>query len=413
MSCFDIARERYASIGVDVEKAIARLDDIAVSLHCWQGDDVNGFESDSGLDGGLAVTGNYPGRARNGDELRADLDFVLKLIPGKNRLNLHAIYAETNGKKVERDAIAPEHFDRFTDWAKAKNIGLDFNPSFFSHPKSSSGFTLSSPDKSIRDFWVAHGIASRIVAESFGKKLGNCCITNFWIPDGYKDIPADRLTPRENLIDSLDRIFAVEIDQNCNRDAVESKLFGIGSESYVTGSHEFYMGYALSRNKMLCLDAGHFHPTETISDKLSSILLFAPEVLLHVSRGVRWDSDHVVLFNDELKAIAGEIIRYNFDSKVHIGLDYFDASINRIAAWAVGARAMKQALLNALLEPSKQLADLEAAGDFTARMELLERCKTMPFGAVWAEYCNRHQVPVDGEWLGQVKQYESDVLSKR
>ncbi len=413
MSCFDIARERYASIGVDVEKAIARLDDIAVSLHCWQGDDVNGFESDSGLDGGLAVTGNYPGRARNGDELRADLDFVLKLIPGKNRLNLHAIYAETNGKKVERDAIAPEHFDRFTDWAKAKNIGLDFNPSFFSHPKSSSGFTLSSPDKSIRDFWVAHGIASRIVAESFGKKLGNCCITNFWIPDGYKDIPADRLTPRENLIDSLDRIFAVEIDQNCNRDAVESKLFGIGSESYVTGSHEFYMGYALSRNKMLCLDAGHFHPTETISDKLSSILLFAPEVLLHVSRGVRWDSDHVVLFNDELKAIAGEIIRYNFDSKVHIGLDYFDASINRIAAWAVGARAMKQALLNALLEPSKQLADLEVAGDFTARMELLERCKTMPFGAVWAEYCNRHQVPVDGEWLGQVKQYESDVLSKR
>ncbi len=410
---FQAAKDCYARYGVDVEKALTALDMIPVSLHCWQGDDVNGFESDSGLDGGIAVTGNYPGRARNGDELRADLDFVLKLIPGKNRLNLHAIYAETNGKKVDRDQIAPEHFARFVDWAKARKVGLDFNPTFFSHPRSASGFTLSSYDKSVRDFWVAHGIASRVIAESFGKALGNTCITNFWIPDGYKDTPADRRKPRELLIDSLDRIFAYPIDQNCNRDAVESKLFGIGSESYVTGSHEFYMGYALTRNKMVCLDAGHFHPTESIADKISSILLFSPEVLLHVSRGVRWDSDHVVLFNDELRAIAAEIIRYGWADKVHIGLDYFDASINRLAAWAVGARAMKQALLAALLEPTALLAQLESSGDYTGRMELLEHLKTMPLGEVWAEYCRRSDVPVDGEWLPLVRQYEKDVLAKR
>ena len=413
MSDFTSAVERFAAIGVDVESAFSRLDNIPVSLHCWQGDDVNGFESDAGLDGGLAVTGNYPGRATSGDELRADLDYALKLIPGKSRLNLHAIYAETCGAKVDRDRLEAQHFARFIDWAAQRNIGLDFNPTFFSHPKAASGFTLSSPDKSIRDFWVEHGIACRRIAAEFGKQLNNTCITNFWIPDGYKDLPADRLACRQNLIESLDRIFAVDIDEKYDRDAVECKLFGIGSESYVTGSHEFYMGYALSRGKMLCLDAGHFHPTETISDKISSVLLFSKELLLHVSRGVRWDSDHVVLFDDALKDIAREIIRYKFEDRVHIGLDYFDASINRLAAWCIGARAMKKALLLALLEPFDTLRKMELSGNFTGRLALMENIKTLPFGAVWEEYCKRCNVPGDDKWMESILGYEREVLSQR
>ena len=409
---FEEACARYRELGVDVEQAFARLAAIAVSVQCWQGDDVAGFESAAGLDGGLAVTGNYPGRARNGDELRADFDVARKLIPGALRLNLHAIYAETGGVKVERDELKPEHFSRFIDWAAERKLGLDFNPTYFSHPMAASGFTLSSPDPAVRRFWVDHGIACRKIGEAFGKRLGTCCITNFWIPDGFKDTPADRVKPRERLIESLDQIFAAPIDRACDRDAVESKLFGIGSESYVTGSHEFYMGYALSRKQMVCLDAGHFHPTESIADKIGSLLLFCPELLLHVSRGVRWDSDHVVILNDDLKAIAREVVAGGRENRVHVGLDYFDASINRLAAWIIGARAMKAALLMALLEPP-EIAAREEAGDYTARLAMQEEQKLLPFSEIWREYCRRCEVPEDLSWLDTVRQYENDVLSKR
>ena len=409
---FEEACARYRELGVDVEQAFARLAAIAVSVQCWQGDDVAGFESAAGLDGGIAVTGNYPGRARNGDELRADFDVARKLIPGALRLNLHAIYAETGGIKVERDELKPEHFSRFLDWAAERKLGLDFNPTYFSHPMAASGFTLSSPDPAVRRFWVDHGIACRKIGEAFGKRLGTCCITNFWIPDGFKDTPADRVKPRERLIESLDQIFAAPIDRECDRDAVESKLFGIGSESYVTGSHEFYMGYALSRKQMVCLDAGHFHPTESIADKIGTLLLFCPELLLHVSRGVRWDSDHVVILNDDLKAIAREVVAGGRENRVHVGLDYFDASINRLAAWIIGARAMKAALLMALLEPA-EIAAREEAGDYTARLAMQEEQKLLPFSEIWREYCRRCEVPEGLSWLDTVRQYESDVLSKR
>ena len=409
---FQEASEVYRKFGVDVEAAFRRLDTIPVSLHCWQGDDVAGFENQAALDGGIAVTGNYPGRARNADELRSDIDLVLSLLPGKKRLNLHAIYAETDGK-VSRDEIAPEHFKRWIDWAKARKVGLDFNPSFFSHPMLKNGFTLSSPDRVVREFWIRHGIACRKIAEAFGREIGECCITNFWVPDGFKDTPFDRLAARERLADSLDRIFAVAIDPECDRDAVECKLFGIGAESCTVGSHEFYMGYAMKNRKLLCLDAGHFHPTEVISDKLSSCLMFLDEVLLHVSRGVRWDSDHVVLLDDETQAIASEIVRHNLFNRVHIGLDFFDASINRIAAWVIGTRNMKKALLRALLEPTNHLRNLEESGDYTARLALLEEQKSLPWQAVWEMYCQRNDVPVDASWLKAVREYEEQILSQR
>ncbi len=410
---YELAKATYSGIGIDTDKAIEKLGKIAVSLHCWQGDDVVGFEDDSALDGGIQTTGNYPGKARNADELRADLDKAISLIPGKLRLNLHAIYAETDGKKVERNELQPEHFSRWIDWAKKNDMGLDYNPSYFSHPKASDGFTLSHIDDGIRNYWIEHGIGSRKIAEAMGRALNNTCITNFWIPDGYKDIPADRLAPRMRLKDSLDKIFAVDIDQNCNRDAVECKLFGIGSESYVVGSHEFYMGYAMKNKKLLCLDAGHFHPTEVISDKISSSLLWVDEVLLHVSRGVRWDSDHVVTLTDELRAIAEEIVRGNFIDRVHIGLDFFDASINRIAAWVIGTRNMNKALLMALLEPTDTLRGFENSGDLTSRLAMLEELKSMPFAAVWDYYCEKSGVPVGPAWLKEVKSYEESVLSKR
>ena len=410
---YEMAREAYLALGIDTEAAFKRLDDIAVSLHCWQGDDVQGFENSSAVDGGLAVTGNYPGRARNADELRADFEQAIKLIPGKKRLNLHAIYAETNGKKVGRNEITAEHFATWMDWAAEKNLGLDFNPSNFSHPMMDNGLTLSSPKKEVRDFWVEHGIACRKIAEAFGKKLNNICVTNHWAPDGYKDTPFDRLAARERLADSLDRIFAEKIDPKYNLDAVECKLFGIGAESCTVGSHEFYMGYALKNKKLLCLDAGHFHPTEVISDKLSSCLMFFDEVLLHVSRGVRWDSDHVVTLTDELKAIAEEVVRHNYDKRVHIGLDYFDASINRIAAWTIGARNMYKALLMAMLEPAAQMRAAEENGDFTSRLAWMEEAKSLPFAAVWDEYCRRAGVPVGAAWLDEVKAYEKNVLAKR
>ncbi len=410
---YQLARERYAEFGVDTDEAMDRLSKIPISLHCWQGDDVGGFENTgSGLDGGLAVTGNYPGKARTPDELRTDLEKTLSLIPGRHRLNLHAIYLDAKAK-VPRNELEPEHFATWVQWAKAHGLGMDFNGTYFSHPKADSGFTLSSPDDDIRQFWIEHGICCRKIGAHMGKELGTPCVTNVWIPDGYKDIPIDRLAPRQRLADSLDEIFAAKIDPAVHLDAVESKLFGIGAESYTVGSHEFYMGYATSRQVLLCLDAGHYHPTEVISDKISSVLTFVPELLLHVSRPVRWDSDHVVILDDELRAIAQELVRSGKLDKVHIGLDFFDASINRIAAWVIGTRCMIKALLIALLEPTDRLRQAEADGDFTGRLAMLEELKTLPYGAVWDYYCARSDVPVGPAWLAVAKAYEKNVLAKR
>jgi len=411
---YQLAREQYASYGVNTDAALKELSSIAISLHCWQGDDVGGFENlGQELGGGLAVTGNYPGKARTPDELRADLDKALSLIPGKHRLNLHAFYAETIGKKVDRDELCPDHFKNWIAWCKNKGMGMDFNPTFFSHPKAADGFTLSHPNKAIRQFWIEHGIRCREIGAAIGKALGNTCITNFWIPDGMKDTPADRKSPRERLAASLDTIFAKSIPPKWNRDAIEGKLFGIGSESYVVGSHEFYLAYAVRHKKLLTLDAGHYHPTETIADKISAVLTQLDEVLLHVSRGVRWDSDHVVTLSDDLAAIAQEIIWGAYLRRVHIGLDYFDASINRIAAWVIGTRNMLKALLFALLTPIEKIQAAEANGDYTARLALLEEVKTLPWGAVWDYYCATQEVPVGSAWLDEVKAYEAYVLSKR
>ena len=411
---YQYARDTYAALGVDVDAAVQKLADIPVSLHCWQGDDVGGFENLSAASGGgIQATGNYPGKALTPEQLRQDVVKALSLIPGKHRLNLHAMYAETGGKKVERDALEPAHFRNWLDWAKEQGLGIDFNPTCFGHPKADDGFTLSHYDDGIRKFWIDHCIACRKIGAAFGKALGSPCVTNVWIPDGYKDIPVDRNRSREILRGALDEVFAEEIDSAQNLDAVESKLFGIGSESCVIGSHEFYMGYAVTRKKLLCLDAGHFHPTEVISDKISSVLLFLDEILLHVSRGVRWDSDHVVILNDELRAIAEEIVRNDYTKRVHIGLDFFDASINRIAAWVIGTRSMIKALLLALLEPAVTLRELERSGNFTARLALLEELKTLPFGAVWDYYCLSRNVPPAGAWMQSVQQYEKEVLSAR
>ena len=411
---FAQAKERYESMGVDVDKALETLKTIPISMHCWQGDDVAGFEGADGIsDGGIMTTGNYPGRARNGDELRMDIEKVFSLVPGKHRIALHAIYAETGGKAVSREKLQPEHFSRWIDWGKEQGVKFDYNPTFFSHPKASAGFTLASRDKGIRDFWIEHGISSRVIGEALGKALDTTCINNFWVPDGYKDITADRLTHRALLNDSLNEIFSHHVDENYNRDSVESKLFGIGSETYVVGSHEFYTGYAIKNNKILCLDMGHFHPTESIADKVSAVMLFIDELMLHVSRGVRWDSDHVVLFNEDVKALMQEIVRGRYLNRVHIGLDYFDASINRTAAWTIGIRNTIKALLFALLEPHKQLVELEKTGNFTERLALFETIKTLPFGAIWNQYCEMMDVPMDGEWIKEIKLYEKDVLSKR
>ncbi|MEM6366432.1 MAG: L-rhamnose isomerase [Planctomycetota bacterium] len=412
-AAFELAVEQYQAQGVDVTAALEQLSQVAISVHCWQGDDVTGFEGDSGtLGDGLAVTGNHPGRARTAEELRNDLEMAYSLIPGKHRLNLHALYGEFDGP-VDRDEIDVGHFQGWMDWSRDRSVDLDFNPSYFSHPKASDGFTLAHADSGIRQFWIDHGIACRKIAAAMGKSQGNACVNNFWVPDGYKDTPASRKAPRERLASSLDAIFDEDLPSDQTLDAVECKLFGIGSESYVVGSHEFYMGYAISRNKVLCLDAGHFHPTEVISDKISSVLMYVPELLLHVSRGVHWDSDHVVTYNDELQAIMHEIVRGAFLDRVHIGLDFFDASINRIAAWAIGTRNVLKALLAALLEPTQQLQQLERDGDLTGRLALMEEQKTMPMGAVWNHYCQTSGVPVGAEWLTRVRQYEDTVQSLR
>ena len=413
-NAYHLAKQCYAELGVDTDQALQQLGRIAISMHCWQGDDVGGFESEGGLsDGGIMATGSYPGKARTADELRADLEKAYSLIPGKHRLNLHAMYLETGGKPVDRNQIEPAHFQRWIDWARGLGIGMDFNPTFFSHPKAADGFTLTSRDEGIRRFWVEHGIGCRKVGEAIGRQLGSACVTNVWIPDGYKDVTIDRKAPRELLKRSLDEIFAPPVDPACNLDAVECKLFGIGSETYVAGSHEFYLAYAVENRKLLCLDAGHFHPTETIADKISSVLLFLDEILLHVSRGIRWDSDHVVLLTDELKAIAEEVVRGDFLGRVHIGLDFFDASIHRVAAWVIGTRAMIKALLVALLQPTARLRQLEQEGDFTARLATVEELKTLPLGAVWDYYCLGQDISPGLAWMDEVRNYETRVTSKR
>lgn len=412
-TAFKVAQERYAEVGVDAAAAIAKLAGVAISLNCWQGDDVAGFEGEYALGDGLAVTGSYPGKARNGDELRADLDEAYRLIPGRHRLNLHAIYAECDGPVVDRDALETKHFSRWIDWAKAKGHGLDHNPSYFSHPKSASGFTLAHQDAGIRQFWVDHGIAIRNIAADMGQALGSPCVNNVWIPDGLKDLPADRKGPRERLTQSLDEIFAAPLDAKYVRDAVEPKLFGIGSESYVVGSYDYYLGYAVKRDKLLCIDTGHFHPTEVIGDKLTSVFSFVDEVLLHVSRGVRWDSDHVVLLNDEVVLIAQELVRGDFLGRTHIGLDFFDASINRVAAWVIGCRSTQKALLRAMLDPIARMKDAERAGDYTTRLCLGEEAKSLPWGAVWDYFCELQGAPIGEAWLVELKNYESQVLAAR
>jgi L-rhamnose isomerase len=411
---YHLAREAYAAHGVDTEAALGRLAATPISLHCWQGDDVGGFENTGGeLGGGLAVTGNYPGKARTIAELRADLVQAYALIPGRHRLNLHACYADFSAGKVDRDALTVEQFQSWIDWAREQGLGLDFNPTYFAHPLAGDGLTLTHPDATTRGFWIEHGKACRRIGAEMGRQLGSATVTNVWIPDGSKDLPADRKGPRERLEQSLDAIFAEKLDPAHHLDAVESKLFGIGSESYVAGSHEFYYGYAIKNRVLYCLDAGHFHPTENLGDKISSVLQFVPEILLHVSRGVRWDSDHVVLLDDPTSALMQELVRGDFLGRTHIGLDYFDASINRVAAWVIGTRNTLKALLCAMLEPTGKLRELEAGGDFTGRLALMEEAKSLPWGLVWDEHCRRQDVPVGAAWLDHLRAYERTVLANR
>lgn len=412
---YEMAKEQYAELGVAADKAVETLEGISISLHCWQGDDVGGFEKPgAGLSGGgIVVTGNYPGKARTVDELRMDLEKAYSLIPGTHRLNLHAIYGEFGGKVVERDRISPEHFEGWVSWAKANGLKLDFNPTCFSHPKARSGYTLSSKDEGIRKFWIEHVKRCREIGAFMGRKLGGFCIDNIWIPDGSKDIPADKWGHRALLRDSLDDILAVKYNPGELKDSVESKLFGIGSESYVVGSHEFYLGYALSKGIMICLDSGHFHPTESIADKISAVMQFSDELLLHISRGVRWDSDHVVILNDEVRDTAREIVQCDRLDRIHIALDFFDAGMNRIGAWAIGARAVLKALLTALLRPEERLLKYEGAGDNFARLALMDELKTMPFGAVWDYHCLKTDVPFGTALIDEVHNYETNVTSKR
>ncbi|MEI7675447.1 MAG: L-rhamnose isomerase [Bacteroidales bacterium] len=412
---YELAKSRYAEFGIDVESAIAKLDKLSISLHCWQADDVAGCEAPEGdLTGGIQTTGNYPGKARNIAEIRADIDKAMALIPGKHRVNIHAFYADfSETGVVDRDKLEPRHFQSWINWAKEKGYALDFNATCFSHEKSADGFTLSHRDPAIRQFWVDHVNACRKIAEEMGRQLNSACIHNIWIPDGSKDLTVDRALYRKNLKESLDKIFELKTNDDFMRDCIECKLFGIGSESYVVGSHEFYMGYGVANNKMITLDSGHFHPTEVISDKISSLLLFAPEIMLHVSRGVRWDSDHVVLLTDELQALAQEIVRADAFDRVHVGLDYFDASINRIGAYVVGTRATQKAFMQALLEPVSKLREYESKGQNFERMALLEEAKSLPWAAVYNYYCAMGEVPVSEAYIAEIQKYETEVTSKR
>lgn len=424
-NAFGAARDRYATLGVDVNAALKKLDGLAISLQCWQGDDVGGFEkADAALGGGLAVTGNHPGKARNVDELRQDMEKALSLIPGRHRVNLHAMYGEFGSKKVDRDAIGPEHFRGWIDWANAQGVGLDFNATCFSHPKADSGFTLSSRDGATRAFWIDHVQRCRAISAHVGRELKSACVHNLWVPDGSKDLPVDRFGYRARLKESLDEIFAKSHDRAHMVDSVESKLFGLGSEAFVVGSHEFYLAYALTKGLMVCLDTGHFHPTESVADKIPSLLQFCDELLLHVSRGVRWDSDHVVVVDDELRRLAEEIVRADAPQvrassradaldRVRVALDFFDGSINRIGAWVIGVRAAQKAFLMALLEPLAKLREYEAKGELFARLGLMEEAKTLPIGAVWDYFCLTKNVPVGESWIDEVRRYEAKVLGKR
>ena len=408
------AKEQYASLGIDTDKALEQLDKLPISLHCWQADDVTGFENPDGvLTGGIQTTGNYPGKARTISEVRADIDKAMGLIPGNQRVNVHGLFGDFGGQLVDRDQIEPSHFQSWIDWAKEKNYKLDFNCTCFSHDKSADGLTLSHPDPEIRNFWIEHVIRCRKIAEEMGRQLGSKCMHNIWIPDGSKDVTVNRMQYRKNLKESLDKIFEYKTNDEYMLDCIESKLFGIGAESYTVGSHEFYMGYGMKNNIVVTLDSGHYHPTEVISDKISSLLLFLPEVMLHVSRGIRWDSDHVVILNEELLAIAQEIVRADAVEKVHVGLDYFDASINRIGAYVVGVRATQKALLQALLEPIAKLREYESNGQNFERMALLEEAKSMPWGAVYNYYCAQKGVIVGEAYIADIQKYEKEVTLKR
>lgn len=411
---YEYAKARYADLGIDVEKAVDQLDKISISLHCWQADDVKGFENKEGdLTGGIQATGNYPGSSRTVEELRKDIEKVLSLLPGKHRLNLHAIYGDFGGEFVDRDQIEPKHFQSWIDWANKTGIKLDFNSTFFSHAKSESGFTLSSPDKEIQSFWMEHLRRCRYIAAEIGRQQGSPCIHNIWIPDGSKDRTVNRYGYRANLKYALDTVLAEKIDSKYLVDCIESKLFGLGLESYTVGSHEFYMGYGVKNNMVVTLDAGHFHPTEVISDKISSLLLFVPEIMLHVSRPVRWDSDHVVILDDELQHLTQEIVRANALDRVHVGLDYFDASINRIGAYVVGVRATQKAFLLALLEPIEKLRAYEANGQNFERLALLEEVKSLPWGAVYDYYCMKQGVTAGEAYVAAIQEYEKEVTLKR
>ena len=409
---YEAAKEAYRAIGVDTDAALEALAKIPVSMHCWQGDDVIGFDGSDSLSGGIQTTGNYPGRARTADELRADIAFVRTMIPGATKLNLHASYAEKNGKQVDRDAYTIDLFQNWVDFAKEQKIGLDFNPTYFAHPKMDGDFSLSSTNPAIRKFWIEHGKRCREIGLEFAKQLNQPCAINFWMPDGYKDVCADTKLHRDLMIDSLDQIFAEDIDRKLVPCGLESKLFGVGVESYTVASHEFSYGYAVKNGLLYTLDAGHFHPTEVISAKLTACLPFLEGIILHVSRPVRWDSDHVILLDDEIQRIMDEVILNNYQDRTFIALDYFDASINRVAAWAVGMRNARKAILSACLAPAS-IRDAEHKGDLTSRLALMEERKTLPFGAIWDYYCMKQDAGVGTDWLAKVKQYETDVLSKR
>lgn len=412
---YALAKEIYAEYDIDTDEVIERLNKISLSLPCWQGDDVSGFEKpDSELSGGgIQVTGNYPGRARNIGELQMDLEKVFSLLPGKHRVNLHAIYGDFQGKNVDRDEIETDHFKNWISWALEQGLKLDFNATLFSHPKAAKGFTLSSINEGIREFWIEHCKRARKISTFIGSEQKSPCIHNLWIPDGFKDIPFDRWGYRERLKDSLDQIYEESYPKSDIKDAVESKLFGIGSEAYVVGSHEFYLGYALSNNLMVCLDLGHFHPTEAVYDKVSAVMQFSDELLLHISRGVRWDSDHAPIFNDDLIYICQQIVRNNLENKIHIALDFFDASINRIGAYVIGARSVLQALLFSLLEPAGYINAAEYEEDYFKRLAYMEIAKTLPFGAVWDYYCYANEVMTGFHWIAEVKDYENQVLLDR
>ena len=412
---YALARDRYAELGVDVKAALKTLEIVSLSLPCWQGDDIRGFEKAevTAPSGGIQVTGNYLGRARNVEELRRDLKKAFSLIPGSHRLNLHAIYGEFGRKRIDRDEIEPADFNNWAAWAKEEKLKLDFNATCFAHPKADSGYTLSSPDREVREFWIEHVKRCREIAAFFGRELEAASLHNLWIPDGSKDIPFDRSTPRQLLKQSLDEIYKRPYPSSLIKDSLESKLFGIGSESYVVGSLEFYLGYALAKRKMICLDLGHFHPTESVADKIPALLPFFKEILLHLSRPVRWDSDHVVILDDELRSVAEQVVRAQALNRVHLALDFFDASINRVGAWVIGARATLKAFLLALLQPEGKLRELENSRDHFKRLALLEDLKAFPFGAVWDHFCLGQDVPADIEWPGEIEDYEKTVLSRR